>query len=165
MKQRRTPRTGPIWGQSHGKNQSLTPACREEPRIAVFLTGSTQKLIEIVAETHSQTVNEAWAFLGHNRRRGIATPQEDQQSQITRTLRCSQRLNQQSKIIHVLDLDPLPHICSICAAQTSCWSPNNWNRRLSLRTLPLCRKLSPNWATLSNLSRKKCTCPCRDLMC
>ena len=55
------------------------------------LRGSTQQLTQTNADTHSQTMDGAWILLWENRRKdcglkGIGTPQEDQQNQLTWTL-------------------------------------------------------------------------------
>ena len=56
----------------------------------------------------------------------VETLQEDHLSQLIWTLGGSQRLNHQPKDMPWLDLGPL-HICSRCAAWSSCGSPNNWS--------------------------------------
>lgn len=67
------------------------------------LRGSTQQLTEADAETHRQTLNEAWGLLwkelgeGLKTLKGVETPQEDQPSQLTWTLGGSQRLSHQPK--------------------------------------------------------------------
>ena len=82
--------------------------------------------------------------------KGIGTPQEDQKSQLTWTLRGSQRLNHQPKSEHGLDLGSL---CggSRCAVWSSCGSPDNPG---SVACPPACGSHSQN--TLSHLSGRKC---------
>jgi hypothetical protein len=53
--------------------------------------------------------------------KGIETPQEDKQHQLTWILGGSDRLNHQAKSIHRLDLGPL-YICNICVIWSSCGS-------------------------------------------
>ena len=58
----------------------------------LFSERLTQQLTQMDAETHSQTLDGAWGLLWKNRRkdwepqRGMGTPREDQQSQLTWTL-------------------------------------------------------------------------------
>jgi hypothetical protein len=54
------------------------------------------------------------------------TPQEDQQCQLTWAHGGSQRLSHRPKNMQSLDLDHL-HICSRCAAWSSCGFHDNWS--------------------------------------
>jgi hypothetical protein len=75
----------------------------------------------------------------------------------------SQRLNHQPKSIQGLDLEPL-NICSRCKAWSSCGSPNNWSRGLSLTLLPAIGSPSPNWTVCSGLGRRRGPHSCCNLI-
>ena len=93
------PVTGSIWDPSHGKapipnTVNDTLLCLQT-RVCCPLRGSTQQLIQktVCTENHTQTIYGAWGLLWKSRRKdcrplkGIDTPQEDQQNQLTWALR------------------------------------------------------------------------------
>ena len=94
---------------------------------------------------------------------GIASPQEDQQNQLTWTFGGSQRLNHQPKSIHRLDLAPHPMYVQMCSL-VFMWVPQQLERGLSLTLLPGCRSCSFNWAASSGLSERGCAQSCSDLI-
>ena len=59
--------------------------------------------------------------------KGMGTPQEDQQSQLTWTPGSSQRLSHQPKSIYKMGIGAW-HVCSRNGTQSPCGFPNNWSR-------------------------------------
>ena len=92
--------------------------------------------LETDAETHEQTLSRAGGVLwktGLRELKGSRTRPEDLQSQLTWAHGASQKLNYQPKSWAGPSSNtwagPRPlHICSRCAAWSSCRSTNNWSR-------------------------------------
>jgi hypothetical protein len=73
--------------------------------------------------------------------KGIGMPQHDQLSQLTWTLRSSNRLSHQTKSIQ--KWTEAPHTCTIYSGQSPCGSPNNLEWELFLNLLSVYRIQSP----------------------
>jgi hypothetical protein len=86
--------------------------------------------------------------------KGIGTPQEDQQCQLTWTLGSSQRLSYQPKSIHRLDLGPW-HRRSRCAVSLYV-DPPTTGAGVVPKTIACLWNMFPNMAALSGLSGRGC---------
>ena len=150
---------------AHGMGlMGMTSCCQRQPdRILASLSSERLHPAEDGNRCRDPQPNIRWcSSLVEELREGLrdlkrtGTPQEDQQSQLTWTLRGSQRLNHQPKSMHGLDQGPLAHIyqtCSLVFKQV----PQQLEMGLSLNLLPACGSHFPNWAALSGLSGRGCT--------
>jgi len=138
-------------------------ACRQKPRITVlwefYLADNGNR-----CRDPQPNIRRSLGSLVKELREGLrvlkktGTLQEDQQTQLTWTLGVSHRLSYQQKAYKSWTYSPPfpgqhPHICSRCAACSSCRSSNNWSRSCPwiwglsvhpiLLTQPSC--LAPVW--------------------
>jgi hypothetical protein len=133
-----------------GKHQSLTLLCWTYSDIMLCLSEE----LRLAADWNRHLQPNRWSTLiqelgaGLKVLKGIGTPQEDQQNQLTWTSGSSQRLSQQQKNTQGLDLGPW-HICSRHAAWSPCDLPETWVETLL--------KPFPNRTALSGLSGKGCS--------
>jgi hypothetical protein len=82
--------------------------------------------------------------------KGVGTPQEDQQNQLTWTLGALRDLNHQPKNIHRLDLGLTIHIWQLCSLVFE------WVLKKAIPKA-VCGIFSTNWPALSGLSGKGST--------
>ena len=82
--------------------------------------------MQIPTDNHWAEVKNSYGRVGGRLKalKGIETLREDQQNQLTWTSESSQKLSHQPKNTNRLEEDPW-HICSRCATQFPCGSPNN----------------------------------------
>jgi hypothetical protein len=104
---------------------------KEKPSKTVLWEAPSSSLTKQI-QTQSNMLDGAHGILWKSRgkwlrnTKGIGTPQENLQNQLTWTLVGTQRLNNQPKIIQGLEIG-LSHICNTCGAWSSCRFPNNWS--------------------------------------